>query len=478
MAQTDIQRYVLKQLNRGQEINGELIKMLIEDFMPISSHKKGLYDRYTIANVPIQNRKMPEGTKINNKLNNDFVGEIVDTKIGYMLGSPVKYAVDKNFYDKNESAYRMHQGHVNRFVVRNRMNDLDIELGKLVSICGVAGREIYIDKDGNERLANLNGWETIFLTNSNDEVEYALRFYTELRMMEEKLVDVIIVEFFDNANITYFKEVKAKDKASTYTFDNEQDVNPKPHVFGITPIVKIINNEEEIGDAERVITLIDAFDRTMSDMNSEIEQFRSAYMYFRGEEPTAELLESAKQTGGFYVGADGEVGFITKNINDTAVENHLAHLEEGINRFSKHVNMSDPNFGGGDSSLANKYKLSALEMKSMMLEVKMKGAFLRQFEILTNVWAKKGIVMDYLNVFYSFTRNLPANILDEATTSVQLKGIVSERTRLGQLSFVDDVDYEIEQMTEDNERLGLSMADEVDTEERLNLDSIDDEEEV
>src|SRR5690606_18728974 len=101
----------------------------------------------------------------------------------------------------------------------------------------------------------------------------------------------------------------------------------------------------------------------------------------------------------------------------------------------KHVNMSDPNYGGGDSSLANQYKLNAMEMKSKMLEVKMKGALLRQFEILSNAWVKKGVVIDYLNVFFTFTRNLPANVLDEATTSSMLKGIVSERTRLEQLSF-------------------------------------------
>ena len=126
MAQTNIQRYVLKQLQKGQEIDGKLIKMLIDDFSPIASHKKALYDRYTVADLPIYNRKMPEGTKINNKLNNDFVGEIIDTKIGYMLGTPVKYSIDKNMYENEDDTYRNHQGQVNRFIIRNGMNDMDI----------------------------------------------------------------------------------------------------------------------------------------------------------------------------------------------------------------------------------------------------------------------------------------------------------------------------------------------------------------
>lgn len=474
MALTNIQRYVLKQLNKGVEINGSLIKMLLDDYRPIASQKKALYDRYTIDNVPVLKRTMPEGTKINNKLNNDFVGEIIDTKVSYILGNPIRYALDKNMYDGLDKQHKDHQGYINKFVVRNSMNDLDIELGKLVSICGVAGREIYIDKNGNERLANLNAWETIFLTNAHDEVDYALRFYTELRMVGEELKDVTIVEFYDSAYITYFAEKEGDDGKMFFAHDDEQDVNPRSHVFGMTPIVKIVNNEEEMGDVERVIALIDAYDRTMSDVNSEIEQFRLAYMYFKGEEPTPEMIDKAKQAGGFYVGQDGEVGFITKNINDNVVENHLDRLEDNIARFAKHIRLSDEKlFGNNSSGDAIKHKILTLENKTKMLEVKMKSALLRQFEIVMSAWAKKGIQVDYLNLFFEFTRNLPSNLTAEADINVKLKGLVSERTRLAQLSCVDDVDYELEQMEEDAERLGVKVSEESSTEDRLNLDTLD-----
>lgn len=61
---------------------------------------------------------------------------------------------------------------------------------------------------------------------------------------------------------------------------------------------------------------------------------------------------------------------------------------------------------------------------------------------------EKGLVSagDYLKVWFSFKRNLPSNLLEEAQTSGQLKGQVSEETRLSTLSIVDDVQYEIERM--------------------------------
>ena len=475
MALTAIQAYVLKELNKGVEISPSHIQMLVRDFIPTASHKLSLYDRYSVKRVPIQFRVPLDGTKVNNKINNDFAGEIVDTKIGYVLGNPIKYSVDRNSYEGIEAKFKEHQGQVNKFVVSNKMNDKDIELGKLVSICGVAGREIYIDKNGNEKVVNLKPWETIFLTNAEGDVEYALRQYSELFQVGDKLEELICVDFYDNEKITSFIERKAEDGSMSFVYDDSKE-NPRYHVFGITPIIKVVNNEEELGDFERVMSQIDAYDRTTSDVNSEIEQFRMAYMKFTGVKVTPELIEQSKQAGGFEIPDGADISFITKNINDVVVENHLKRLEADINRFAKHVNMSDPNFGGGDSSLANKYKLTALEMKSIILEVKMKTALLRQFQIISSAWAKKGVVVDYLNIFFEFSRNLPVNIMEEATETEKLKGLVSERTRLGKLSFVDDIDYEIEQMESDSERLGMNLPNEASVEERYNLNAFDSEE--
>lgn len=64
---------------------------------------------------------------------------------------------------------------------------------------------------------------------------------------------------------------------------------------------------------------------------------------------------------------------------------------------------------------------------------------------------KKGLdgADNYLNVWFGFKRNLPANILEEAQATAALKGFVSEKTRLSLLSFVDDPEYEEEEMQQD-----------------------------
>ena len=53
---------------------------------------------------------------------------------------------------------------------------------------------------------------------------------------------------------------------------------------------------------------------------------------------------------------------------------------------------------------------------------------------------------DWVKVKPIFTRNFPANILEETQIAVNLDGITSKQTQLGTLSIIDNVDKEIERI--------------------------------
>lgn len=466
MTMTPYQNFIRKYLNKGNEISGFIIKKLIDDHKPTKEKTWSLYQRYlgSKEGVPILNREVPDHTKINNKILNDFIGEIITVKVGYFAGVPINYELDKTKYESkprnmfekafdafvknNNNKYRTHFEKLQEFVIRNNLNDLDGELVKITSICGHAGREIYIDTEGQERVANLNPWETIFLTNGLGEVEYTLRYYKELDNDEEMITKA---EFYDHKSISYYVEDKdKKDDKNPFFLDPEYSINPAPHIFNYCPVVKVKNNDEELSDFEKILTIVDAYDRTLSDVNSEIEQFRLAYMYFKGKEPDDEIIKRAKQTGGFYVGENGEVGFITKDMNDQAVENHLTRLESNAKRYANHVDFTDDKFQD-ISFVAQKFKLYALDLKCITLENKFKTALQQMMKIVCDVWRLRKIDINYLDCFTTFTRNMPTDYSSEVEVNAQLKGLVSERTRLSLLSFVDDVEYELEQMKLDNE---------------------------
>ena len=58
---------------------------------------------------------------------------------------------------------------------------------------------------------------------------------------------------------------------------------------------------------------------------------------------------------------------------------------------------------------------------------------------------------DFTKLKYTFTQNIPANLLEESQIAGNLSGIVSQQTQLSVLSCVDDVQQEIDQIKADEE---------------------------
>ncbi|AYC28715.1 phage portal protein [Paenisporosarcina cavernae] len=373
--------------------------------------------------------------KVNNLLNNAFDVDIVDTKVGYMFGHPISYNVDNN----NESL----KNEIETFLLRNNADDVDSEYGKMAAICGISARLAYVDTEGNERIKNINPWEVVFIGEDVHEPEYSIRYYS--------VGETIYAEFYDDALIYFFKQEKGKQ----FT-----ELEQQLHLFEYNPLFGVANNMELKGDAEKVLALIDAYDRTLSDASNEIEQYRLAYLILKGLGADEETLQNLKKTGVFELfEKDDDVKYLTKDINDQMIENHLNRLEQNILRFAKSVNFADEDFAGNASGIAMKFKVMALENKCITMERKFVSSLRYQFKVLFSAWAsRKGFSKDdYLKVWFGFKRNLPVNILDEAQATTSLKGNVSEKTRLSLLTFVDDVQFELEEMTKDELLYGTKL---------------------
>lgn len=391
--------------------------------------------------------------KVNNQLNNAFDADIVDTKIGYMFGHPISYKMDeesdeqKPKEDSEEKEIKKkskHQLILEEFLLRNNVEDNDPEYGKLAAICGKGARLAYIDRDGYERIKNIDPWEVSFIGDDIHEPDYSLRHY--------KYDGVTYAEFYDETNIYYFAQ-----ESSGFELEDIQ-----PHMFDYNPLFGLANNKELKADAEKVMSLIDAYDRTFSDASNEIEQYRLAYLVLKGLGMDEETLKKLKESGVFelYEETD-DVKYLTKDINDALIEHHLDRLEENILRFAKSVNFTDEAFGGNLTGVAMRYKLLALENKCITMERKFVASLRYQFKVIFSAWEKRhGFKKeDYLKLWFAFKRNLPANLLDEAQTTAQLKGNISERTRLSLLSFVDDVDYELQEMQKEQDEYSKIYGD-------------------
>ncbi len=441
---------IIKLLEAGA-FSVDLIRDLIEQHAERRAEMLRLYHAYRAEDLPILDRTLPEGKK-NNKLVNNYRGEIVDQLTGYLYGKPVTYLLHPR-EGQSDAAYEAASERLEQTLRLSHINKLDLETGKLASICGYAARLCYIDREARPRTMVVPPWECIFIRDGSiDEPQYALRYYAYTVVKGGVEQELIRAEWYDRDNITFYIE---NTPGGQFILD-DSEANPLPHNFrGYVPLIEFANNEERQGDFEKVESLIDAYDLTLSDAQNEIEEFRLAYLACIGAVLDRETIEAARETGGFSLSdKDATLGFITKDINDTFLENHKGTLQNNIYRFSKTVDMSDEKFsGGGESGESRKWKLLSLDGRAAVHEIEFMAASHVQFETLCAAWKVSGIDIDAANISITVDRNTPMELSSEAETTGKLKGLVSERTRLENLSIVRDVDREMEQMQEDAEML-------------------------
>lgn len=445
----DTRKYV--KAFREKKANAELIQRVIDAHTSDKAKRLKFYGRYKAlaGAVPILTRNAINyedfetgaikriDDKVNNRLNNSFDAEIVDTKVGYMFGHPINYEVEQ----KAKEALQLLRDEIEVFKLRNNTDDKDSEWGKKAAICGYSARLAYVDPEGNERIINVDPWETIIISATDyTEPEFAIRYY-DIDENKQR------VEFYDNAFYYVFE---------TGANGLQQVGEHQLHGFDYCPLYGLPNNEELMADAERVLALIDAYDRTLSDASNEIEQYRLAYLILKGLGAEDEDIDRIKKSGVFeLLGENDDVRYLTKDINDSLIEHHLDRLEENILRLAKSVNFGDESFGNNVSGVSLEYKLMSLENKCITMERKMTAALRYQFKVLCSTWAKKNKCQkdDYLKIWFEFKRNVPVNLKERVEAAVAMLPLTSHKTALATLPNVDDVDYELEQRELEKEQI-------------------------
>lgn len=433
---------------RKSGITKDLLQKIIAKHKANAVYNRNLYERYMTLkeSVPIFGRQPRyEDEDINNKINNDFFGEIVDFKTGYFAGKPIAYSYSKGKEAEEttggENAVELAAKAVTDFTTRNNMYGIDMETTKFAGIYGYAGRLFYVDTDGNERVMPVHGYETIILSSTNiSEPEFAVRYY------ETKDINggtIWTANFYDNKNIHIWQGTSLYDLAETEI---------KPHLFDYCPLQGILNNSEALGDAEKVLALIDDYDKGLSDNSNEIEAFVHSYLIFEGLKIDDDTIRKGQKSGAFVFPAggtqQGRAYFLTKNINDAFTEHHLTRLENNIYRFSKTPNLNDESFGSA-SGISLKFKLHGLETKCGMYQAQMMNAAQYMWKLLSSAWAKKGIKVDPLQITMDFKRNFPQDLASEAQiVQALIAAGLPKIVAYSQLSFVDDVEY-IMQLIED-----------------------------
>lgn len=439
-------------------ITDDLVNKIINKHLNNAQYTEGLYNRYKTREdaVPIFSRE-PRFThedkdveELNNKINNDFFSEIADIAVGYFAGNAAvyKYADTGNEEEETEAATEAAKKALEDFVARNNMYDVNMETTKYATICGYSGRLFYIDTDGNERVMPVAPYETIILfENEMTEPFAAIRYYKTVDVFD---VESYKAEYYDNSIIKYYEG-----QLGSLTFKKEQ-----PHLFDYCPLQGIPRNRELLGDAVKVLADIDDYDKTVSDNSNDIEGNTNAHMVFQNVIIDDKEMAKARKSGAFRfsgMGSDSKVYYLIKDVNDAFTENHLNRLEDNIYRFSKTPNLNSDKFGEA-SGISLKFKITGLESKCGAFEAKCLSADTYMYKLLGSSFIKKRIPFDPLQCYTVYKRNFPMDLVNEATTAQALVNAgIPKKIAFEQLSFVDDIDYLMDEIEAEKDNIPSIM---------------------
>lgn len=406
---------------------GEFIAKHAEESSKIYKPLKNAYETdYPIFHDPAKPKWKPD-----NRIAVNFAKYIVDTMNGYFIGNPIKISVDSG-----EEKIEKYIEFLDQY---NDQDDSNAELSKICSIYGKGYEMYYNDQDGNVGITYLNPMEAFMIR--DDSVLMRERYFVRLYKDSD---DVLHGSVSDDQKVRWFT-IKGK-----IVWDKEE----KEHYFDGVPATEYRENKECQGIFEPVVSMINAYNKAISEKANDVDYFADAYLKVLGTLLDEDDVKHIRDDRIINFDGDAEglaIDFLQKPDGDVTQEHLIDRLEKLIFQIAMVANISDENFGTS-SGIAMAYKLQAMNNLRKTKERKFTSGMNRRYKLIFSNPANDMGKDDWVKLHYKFTPNVPANILEESQIAQNLSGVVSQETQLGILSVVDNPKTEIERIEKEEEK--------------------------
>ena len=410
----------------------EMTLTLLSEFLTKHNHEvknryEPLYDAYTSDHEILHDPAKPK-YKPDNRVVVNFPKYIVDTMNGFFIGNPVKIVAE-------DEAVSDYVEYLDRY---NDQDDNNAELAKICSIYGNGHEMYYTDEESELCITYLDPKEA-FMIYDESIIERPLFFV-------RRYVDREGFEYGSISDETSVRNFKVT--GGLKWLDEWQ-----PHYFPGVPATEYVENGERQGIFEPVMSMVNAYNKAISEKANDVDYFADAYLKVLGTTVDNEDVKFIRDNRIVNFEGDGSdkiiAEFMEKPNSDTTQENLLKRLERLIFQISMVANISDENFGTS-SGIAMKYKLQSMSNLEKTKERKFAAGMNRRYQLLFGHPASKVPADAWIQLQYKFTPNIPANLQEEAQIASQLEGIVSHETQLKVISAVEDVKGELDKIEEEN----------------------------
>ena len=438
-------------IGRGQVVKGDVFifpkgeTLNVEDLYGFIQYQDELYRRkyepnydMYVSNHPILRAPLKAWSE-NNKLVVPMPRLLVDEYAGYFGGNaPTVQLEDETDNDS----------------LQVWLNDSEFadEHSEIVKAVGIYGRSYllaYQGEDSKPKIAHVEPDEGFMIYDDTIKSE-PLAF---VRYSRDYLNHVTGTIYYAGFSVD-FKDDKL-----------EEPVN---YVWHEVPAVEFYSNEERQGIFDGVKTLIEALDKALSKKADQVDYFDNAYLLALGlnlEDENGRIHIDREQRFIYSPDADAtnaKVEFIGKPDADGMQENLINRLIDLIYYTSMIPNLQDSAFSGNSSGVALQFKLLPMQNMAAFQERKFIKSLRRMFKVLFESADGGQIVRainkdSWLDLRFTYTRNMPQNMADAVSTAVQASSLLSQQTALAMIPGIDDPQAELERK-EDEQSNSMKKA--------------------
>ena len=388
--------------------DARMLRSVLQEHLTIAKRLHRLRAYYD-GDAPILERKRTAGLP-NNRLAHPIARYIANITSGYLVGHPVGYAAPEanKTLEAIQAAFK-----------RMSISAIDSENARNAAIYGKGVEYIFMVEGAGgkaEPMISALSPEQAFVV-YDDTHRCAPLFgvyYTPRRNADGDFIGYNLWVMNDRV----IRHATANDGGFAHISADEDDVE---HYFGGVPLVEYWNSDNEKGDYEGVLTLIDAYDLLQSDRMNDKQQFVDALLVLtgctldvddKGRSPGQQLREDKALS---LPDADARAEYLTNTLHEADIDILRKALCDDIHKYAMVPNLADDQFAGNSSGVALKYKLMGLEYLTAMKEQWFREGLRARLKLIAHVMGVAGeAALDVSEVEISMPRSMPSNLQEVA----------------------------------------------------------------
>lgn len=430
----------------------EIIGTEIEAFTQSAAYKTAEDgEQYLRNRSAVQDKQVKFSGRSNCKDEHPILRKLIEQKVNYLLSRPFSVECENKTYAEQLSGL-FDSGFRRQLKV----------FGRSAPKYGIGFMQPYIDQRGalKVHVYPFTAIKPLWLDDEHTELGGFIHFFQQTVYVVKEKRTITRAELWSAKGVQHF----LKEQSGRWEVDPQRPkiqphfyINNTPYTWNEVPLLWVRYNEEELPLFYFIRELIDSQNWNVSitdDVLRDVANFIYILKGYGGADIN-QFVRELRQAMAIRLQSDGGLDKMEANLNLEAVMKFIDNLRRSIYDYGNGVDTKDPELGSA-SGRAIAFRYTDLDNDCQNLALELQEAFSR-LKYFVDQFLKMTGKGDFSGEAFSITFNtdMPVNeseIVDNLTKLSGARPLASQRTLIGQLPFIRDVDAELQQLaTEEQE---------------------------